>query len=241
MKKIISVFLILMLLVGCGEQSSKEYKVGVIQWENHPALDDSYKGMIKGLETSGVSGRVKVIHKVANGLAADADQIIDQFVGGKVDLIYAIATPAAQSALNAIEDTDIKMVFAAVTDPVEANLVDLDGTSSAVTGVSDAVPLGDHIDLMKEFNPELKRIGVLFKTSEANSLVQIRQLKDLAADHGVEIVDKGVNEHSDIPFAASELVDSVDAMHIITDNLITTAAGLIVDTANLKRVPVFMA
>lgn len=242
MKKLLLVGLALLLLVGCGQNSAdKMFKVGVVQWDNHPALDDSYTGMIKGLEEAGLKDKVEVIHKVANGLAPDADQIIAQFVSEGVDVIYAIATPAAQSALNAVDGTDIKIVFAAVTDPIEANLVSADGTSEFVTGVSDAAPMEDHLKLMKEFLPEMTRVGVLFKTSEANSLIQIKQLKEMAPALGLEIEEKGVNEHADIPFAAAQLADTSDAFYIITDNLIATAAGLVVDTASKQNKPVFMA
>lgn len=241
MKKLFLVVVVLLLLVGCSNEKATEFKIGVVQWDKHPALDDSYTGMLEGLEAAGLSGRTEVIHKVANGSAPEADQIIAQFVNEKVDVIYAIATPAAQSALNAVDGTDIKVVFAAVTDPVDANLVNADGTSEVVTGVSDAAPMEQHIELIKEFIPGATKIGILFKTSEANSLIQIKQLKELAPQLKVEIVDKGVNEHADIPFAASQLSSEVDAFYIITDNLIATAAGLVVSTAAEDGVPVFMA
>lgn len=241
MKKIIVIALAIILLVGCGEQKKQEFRIGVVQWDNHPALDDSYTGMLEGLEAAGLKDRVQVSHQVANGQAPDADQIVAQFVNEKVDVIYAIATPAAQSAINAVEGTDIKVVFAAVTDPVDANLIDASLTSDTVTGVSDAAPMENHLKLMKEFLPEMTKVGVLFKTSEANSLLQIKQLQTLAPKQGLEIVSKGVNEHADIPFAASQLADEVDAFYIITDNLIATAAGLVVDTGLKQKVPVFMA
>lgn len=242
MKKIVLIGMVLLMLVGCGsKQSNGKFMVGVVQWDNHPALDDSFSGMVKGLEDAGLKDRVEVIHKVANGQAPDADQIIAQFVSEGVDLIYAIATPAAQSAMNAVEGTDIKIVFAAVTDPIEANLVNADGLSDFVTGVSDAAPMESHLKLMQEFLPEMKKVGILFKTSEANSLIQIKQLKEMAPTLGLEIDEKGVNEHADIPFAASQLATSSDAFYIITDNLIATAAGLVVDIAAKQNKPVFMA
>lgn len=241
MKKAIILFGVLLLLVGCSTTQSKEFSIGVVQWDNHPALNDSYTGMLEGLEEQGLKDRVNVSYKVANGSAPEADQIISQFVNEKVDVIYAIATPAAQSALSAVEGTNIKVVFAAVTDPLDANLIDSSGVSDIVTGVSDAAPMEKHLELIKEFNPQTRKVGVLFKTTEANSLVQIAQLKSIAPKIGIEIVEKGVNEHADIPFAASQLTSEVDAFYIITDNLIATAAGLVVSTAAQNNVPVFMA
>ncbi len=241
MKKLIVFMFILLLLVGCGSEKSEKFTIGVVQWDNHPALDDSYSGLVEGLESSGMKDKVKVIHQVANGQAPDADQIIAQFVSDKVDIICAIATPAAQSALNAVEGTDIKIIFAAVTDPVEANLLNEGETSNTITGVSDVAPMESHLKLMKEFLPNMTKVGVLYKTSEANSLIQLKQLEDLAPPLGLEIVEKGVNQHADIPFAARQVSEVVDAFYIITDNLIATAAGLLVDTAQKKDIPVFMA
>lgn len=241
MKKLIVLLAILVLLVGCGTAKTTEFHVGVVQWDNHPALDDSYQGMLEGLEEKGLKDAVRVTYKVANGSAPEADQIISQFVNDKVDVIYAIATPAAQSALSAVDGTSIKVVFAAVTDPIDANLVGSDGLSDTVTGVSDAAPMEKHLQLIQEFNPQASKVGVLFKTTEANSLIQLAQLDNLAPKLGIEIVDKGVNEHADIPFAATQLASEVDAFYIITDNLIATAAGLVVSTAAENNVPVFMA
>lgn len=242
MKKLLIKGMVLLMLVGCGQTGEgKQFTVGVVQWDNHPALDDSFTGMVKGLEETGIQDKVNVIHKVANGQAPDADQIIAQFVSEGVDLIYAIATPAAQSAMNAVQGTDIKIVFAAITDPIEANLVGADGLSDVITGVSDAAPMESHLKLMKEFLPEMSKVGILYKTSEANSLIQVKQLKAMAPALGLEIEDKGVNEHADIPFAAAQLADTADAFYIITDNLIATAAGLVVDVAAKKDKPVFMA
>lgn len=244
MKKILIAMITVLLLVGCsakGDNTSKEFKVGVVQWDNHPALDDSYTGMVKGLEEAGLMDRVSITHQVANGQAPDADQIISQFVAEGVDLIYAIATPAAQSALNAVEGNNIKVVFAAVTDPIATNLVDEDGLSDVVTGVSDAAPIESHMNLIKEFLPDASKVGVLFKTSEANSLLQIEQLKELLPSMDLELVSKGVNEHSEISFAATQVASEVDAFYIITDNLIATAAGVLVDAGVKKGIPVFMA
>ena len=242
MKKILMVLLSVMILGACSSQKDDEFVVGVIQWATHPALDDSYEGMVKGLEAKNLTSRIKVIRKNANGLAPDANQIADQFVRDKVDVIFAIATPAAQSAMNAVEGTDIPVIFSAVSDAVDAGLLKSnEKPDGQVSGVSDSAPLKKHLELMKEVIPTLKSVGVLFNTGERNSQLQIEQLHDIAPGLGITIVDKGVSEAGDIGFAAQQLSEETDAMYIITDNLIAGATGLVSDQSSKNGKGVFMA
>lgn len=242
MKKFMVSILVLMLLVGCGSQDGKEFKVGVLQWAEHPALNDSYTGMLEGLEEAGLKDKVEVIHKNANEDVAIASQIVAQFVSDGVDLIYAIATPSAQTAMNGIDGTDIKLVFSAVTDAVEAGLVDdINAPNGNITGVSDVVDLERQIDLMLEVLPELKNIGVLFNTSEANSVGQIRDMEAAAKAKGVTIVSQGVSAPNEISQTAVQVASKSDAMFIIMDNMIASAAALVVEKASDQKIPVFMA
>lgn len=242
MKKIMVSILVLMLLAGCQAKAETEFKVGVIQWAEHPALTQSYEGMLEGLESSGMKDRVRVIHKNANDDMATASQIVAQFVQDDVDVIFAIATPAAQAALNGTDGTDIKIVFSAVTDAKSAGLVeDVLQPEGNITGVSDAVNLDAQMDLFLEILPEMKNLGILFNTSEANSAAQIDLLANAASSRGISIVKQGVSTSSEISQAALQVASSSDAMFIITDNMIASAAGLVVDKSNEVGIPVFMA
>ncbi len=243
MKKIMTVLLVLLLVSACGvEKVEKEFTVGVLQWGEHVALNESYEGMVQGLQDAGMSERVSVIRKNANDDPSIANQIISQFVADKVNVIYAIATPAAQSAINMIDGTDIKVVFSAVTDPVVAGLLDNpQAPEGNVTGVSDAVSVEDQMNLMRAINPDLKSVGVLFNTSEANSGLQVKEMKAVGALHNVEIHDIGVSSANEIEMAAQQAASQSDALFIITDNLITTAVGILVDKATQHQIPVYMA
>lgn len=242
MKKIVTILLLSLLLTGCKTKSTKEFNIGVIQWAEHPALKDSLEGMKQGLEDVGMIDSVYLDVKNANEDASNATMITSQFVNSDYDLIFAIATPAAQTAMNMIEATDIPLVFAAVSDAQLAGLVENPlQPNGKITGVSDLPPLRQQLELMKTLLPELKTVGVLFNTSEINGQNQIKEVKELAKDFDIEIVEKGVSTSNEIAQAALQLSTETDTLFIVNDNMIANAAGLLVDQFKKVNKPVFMA
>lgn len=237
---------IILMLVGCAnptEEKSDVKVIGVLQWVTHPALDATLTGLQTELENQGIdSTQIEWVIKNADGQAANADLIAKQFVSDGVDLIYAIATPAAQAAVNATLDSEIPVVFNAVTDAVAAGLVEsneLPGKN--VTGVSDAAPLALQLQLIKDLLPNAQKIGMLYNLGEINGKIQVEQVQALSSDFGLEIVSVGVTNNDEISSAMTQLVSEVDAIYNITDNLIVTATSIIVDKANSAKIPVFAA
>ncbi|MTO64789.1 ABC transporter substrate-binding protein, partial [Turicibacter sanguinis] len=153
-------------LVGCSKQENSDVKtIGVLQYMEHAALDASYEGFVAALEAEGyVDGEnIKFDLKNAQGDMATTQTIAKQFVSNQVDMIFAIATGAAQAAYNATQE--IPIVITAVTDPVSAELVkDWDVTGTNVTGTSDLTPVEKQMNLIKELVPNAKTIGVIYTT-----------------------------------------------------------------------------
>jgi len=243
MKKLFTVMLIIFMLVGCGtEETTTKFKIGVIQWAEHPALDDAHTGLVDGLESLGLTEEVELIHKLANGEASNANMIISQFVDEGVDLIYAIATPAAQTAVSGTQDLEIPIVFNAVTDAVVAGLVvSNEAPGGRVTGVSDMAPIDKQLALIKEFIPSVSTVGVLYNTGEDNSVHQINLIEDLIRNHGMSLHVQGISGPQEIALATEDLVSKSDAIYIITDNTVADAAPQVVGIANEQNIPVFMA
>lgn len=242
MKRVLIVLAVVMVMItGCSKKdASKSLKIGVIQWAQHPALDDSLTGMLQGLEDAGIKDQVDVVVKNANDDASNANMIVSQFVNDDVDLIFAIATPAAQAAMAGVEGTDIPVVFSAVSDAKAAGLVEnTEAPEGNITGVSDLPPLEKQLLLMKEMLPELESVGILFNTGEINSQNQIKELK--AMNTGITIVDKGVSSANELSDATSQLAKETDALFIVNDNMVAAATGLVVDRAKLEGKAVFMA
>ncbi len=244
MKKIIGILLVLLVLVGCGTKSSddKVYTIGVLQFMDHPSLQETLDGLKDELDSLIGSDGYKLVVKNAGGEMANNNLMAQQLVDEEVDLIYAIATPAAQAAMAGTDSENIPVVFNAVTDAESAGLVDSnDKPAGHVTGVSDMVPVNQQLALIKEFLPNAQKIGVLYNTGEDNSLHQIKLIESMISKHGLDLVTQGIGGTEDIALATETLVSKVDALYIITDNTVASATSQVVGIANETKTPVFMA
>lgn len=240
MKKIIKTMALIMsllvVLVACEskgkETASKEiegkkYKIGINQLMEHKALDDARQGFMDGLDEYGVDAEVE--YDNAYGEIATATTIAEKLVGDKMDLIYSIATPAAQSTARATDSTPI--IFTAVTNPVEAKLVkSMDKPGGNITGTCDAADVESQLKMFNELDPSIKTIGIIYNTSEANSEVQVSQVQEIAPKLGFEVETCGVNSINDVKQGLDNLMTKIDALYIISDNMIASSVELVRDT-----------
>lgn len=224
---------------GSGEDS---YTIGISQFAEHGSLDNCREGFLQGLENEGIVEGENLTVEYQNAAAdmGTASQISDAFVSDKVDLICAIATPTAQSAYNAAMDSDIPVVYTAVTDPVAAELADEDGNPVGnVTGTSDELPIKEQLEMIRQMLPDAEKVGIMYTTSEANSISALETYKELAGDYGFEIVESGISTTADISLAADDLISQVDCITNLTDNTVVASLPTILEKANEKGIPVF--
>lgn len=238
-------------VTGCGSltkeasaESTKEqvYTVGISQFAEHGSLDNCREGFIEGLKEEGLIEGENLEIKVNNADSdmATASQIAQSFVSDDVDLICAIATPSAQAAYTAAMDKKIPVIYTAVTNPQEAQLADEEGKPvGAVTGTSDQLPVEAQLQMIREILPEAETIGILYTTSEANSVYSIGQYEKYAQEYGFTLETAGITNTSEVPLAASELLGKVDCLTNLTDNTVVSALPSILDQANEKGIPVF--
>lgn len=202
--------------------ASKNYKVGVIQYAPHPSLDNCYKGLREGLAEAGLTDgkNITIDFQNAQGDNSNSDLIAKNMVSKKYNLIVGIATPSAMSAYSAARNGDIPVVFTAVSDPVAAGIVkSLDKPGTNCTGSSDVLPLEQQVKMIRAFLPKAKKIGILYTTSEPNSVSQLKEIKSLAPKYNFEIVDVGVTNSSEVAAGAQTLVaKGVDCINNFTDN-----------------------
>lgn len=211
------------------DTAKKTFTIGISQIAEHPALDDARRGFEDGLKEFGVE--VEISYQNAQGDIPNSVSIAQKFVKDKVDLIFAIATPSAQSAKQA-SDGSIPIIFSAVTDPVIAELVEsMEKPGGNVTGTSDATPMDRQLQLFKDLDSNIKKIGIIFNTSEPNSQIQVDMAKELAKGMGLEIVEVGINTINDIPQAVDSIVKKVDAIYTITDNMVASAINVVAQKA----------
>ena len=242
MKKIfvfIIAALMLVSLAACGSSgSSKDIPViGISQYGEHPSLDNCREGFLLGLEEAGLKEGVDFTYDYQNAGFDDniAIQIGQNFSANNVDLMVGIATPSAIACYAAAEDKDIPVIFTAVTDPVAANL-----DSGNVTGTSDKLAVEGQLELIRALQPEAKTIGILYTTSEPNSVSAVAEYQEKAASFGFTIEAVGVSAQSEVTQAADTLLArGVDCFTNLTDNNVVGVLPAILEKTNEKHVPIY--
>lgn len=232
-KSVVSKLAVLVLvgtlfLTGCATDASsneaEEYVIGISQYVDHPSLDAARQGFEDGLKELGVNA--EIVYQNAQGEIPNTLTIAQKFSGDGVDLIYAVATPAAQSAKQAT--SDIPILFSAVTDPVQSEIVDdWDHVGGNVTGTSDKAPTESQLEMFKQLDPSIETIGIIYSLNESNSEIQIAEVEELAPKADLEVVKMGVTNISEVSQTLDSLLNRVDAMYILTDNLIASSVELV--------------
>lgn len=224
------------------DPSKKTYKIGIIQFAEHPSLENCQKGFVQGLEERGYKENeaYSMDYQVAQADTNLANQMAENFASKGYDLIVGIATPAAQSAYNAGLKASIPVIFNAVTDPVAAGFQNEDGTNKkGVTGTKDILPIKNQLEMIRAFQPEAKKIGILYSLSEANSKASVDIYESLAGDYGFEIVSQAISSEQDIPAAAQSLISKVDCLTNLTDNTVVQNLQVVMSKANAAQIPYY--
>ena len=233
-------------LVACSAQEKttnsngeKVYTIGINQIVQHGALDSAREGFIEGLKEKGFEeGRnLEINYQNAQNDVSISQTISNQFVTSNVDLIFAIATPSVQSAYNSTKD--IPIVFTAVTDPVAAGVVkDWNSSGTNVTGTSDMVSMEQQLDLLMKLVPEVNTLGVIYNSSEANSLIQVDEVKKEADKKDIKIKEIAVTNVNEIIQNLTAALGSIDALYAPTDNTVASAYDLVGNLCVNKNIPI---
>ena len=241
---VLTLVLALSMLAGCTQNGGDDivYKIGVTQIADHPSLDNCREGFIEGLAEAGyVEGKnIEIEFQSAQNDMQRANQIATSFANGGKDLVCGIATPSAQGLYTFCFEKNIPVIFNAVSDPVEAKLaVSKTESMPGISGVSDELPVEEQLKLIRKILPNAKKIGILYTTSESNSVSTIKKYKELASNYGFEIVDKGIGTQAEIPQATDILLNEVDCISNMTDNTVVAALSVVLEKANAKNIAVF--
>lgn len=216
-------------------QAQDVIKVGILQYVEHEALDAAREGFIDRLEESDYADRIEIDVQNANGDQSNLQSISEKLVREN-DILYAIATPAAQALAIAEESKPI--FFAAVTDAEEAGLVDSNEKPGRnISGTSDQAPVEDQVALLRAGFPEAETVGLIYNASEVNSQIQAEQAIELLEAEGLQVEVATVVSTNDIAQALNSLLNKVDAMFMVTDNTIDSAISLVGDMAKEKNIP----
>ena len=236
MKYIYYLFIILSLL-SCKKTS--QIKIGVLQLIEHNALDSAYKGFVDGLKETGYEDGKNIIidYQNAQGEQANCITIGQKFINDKSDLILAIATPAAQAIANMTKD--IPILITAVTDPADSKLVaDNNAPGGNVTGTSDLTPVEAQIELLKEIIPNVKTVGLLYCSSEQNSVFQINIAKKKLDAMGIKYIDIAISNLNEIQQVIQNVIGKVEAIYTPTDNMIANGMATVALMTEPAKLPV---
>lgn len=242
----LSLLVALGVAAGCGgekkaaDSGKQMVKIGIVQLVEHSALDAANKGFIDGLAANGYKENENVTFDKQNAQAdqSNLQNIAQRFVTNKMDLICAIATPAVQTMANATKD--IPILGTAVTDYEAAKLVASNQEPKGnVTGTTDMNPIKEQADLMLKIMPNTKTVGVIYSSSEVNSQLQVKLLKEVLAAKNVNVVEATVSTVNDIQQAAQSLVGKADVIYAPTDNVIASAMPNLAMITDEAKIPVF--
>jgi putative tryptophan/tyrosine transport system substrate-binding protein len=226
-----------------GNAETKSYKIAISQYVEHPALDATREGFLAALKDAGLVEGENLTVGLEN---AQADQANNLSIAQKIaaednDLVLAIATPSAQAVVQSVKD-DTPVIFAAVTDPIDAKIVaDLEHPGGNVTGASDTNPqaIVRLMDFISSQFPNVKKLGLIINEGEPNAVIMADQAKAALDKHGIELVKAAVTNTSEVKQAAESLVGRVDALYLTLDNTVVSGVDTIIQVANENKLPFF--
>lgn len=231
---------LLLTLPGCGgaqaggENGGESYKIGICNYVDDASLNQIVENIQARLEEIGEERGVNFLisYDNCNGDAAVLEQIVADFMADKVDLMIGVATPVAMKMQSATEEKPIPVVFAAVTDPVGAGLVEsLEAPGANLTGTSDYLDTTAVMKLIFAADPDADRVGLLYDPGQDSSTAAIQQAKAYLTERGVTVIERSGTTTDEVMLAAQALAaDQVDAVFTPTDNTVMTAELAIYQT-----------
>lgn len=228
---------------GSGAADNKSYKVAISQIVEHPSLDATREGFLAALKDAGLTegDNLTVDYQNAQNDQSNNLSIAQKLATEDNDLILAIATPSAQAVVQSVKN-DTPILFAAVTDPIDAKLVkDLEKPGGNVSGASDTNPeaITRLMDFIAKQFPNVKKLGIIINEGEANAVVMAAKAQEALDKHGIELIKAPVTNTSEVKQAAESLVGRADALYITLDNTVVNGVDSIIQTAKDNKLPFF--
>lgn len=239
-KKLLSVVLVaamaVSVLTGCGEKE-KTYNIGICQLVEHPALDAATQGFEDAL-TEKLGDKVTFNFQNAQGEPTTSATICNGFVSEGVDLILANATSPLQAAAAAT--TSIPILGTSVTDYATAlEIADWTGsTGRNISGTSDLAPIDEQEKMLLELFPDVKQVGILYCSAEANSLYQVQLFAAALDADGIAHKEYAIADTNEVQAVTTAAVAECDVLYIPTDNTLASVTETVNNIVVPAKVPV---
>ena len=229
-------FILALVLCTLGSAFAEALRVAVVQPLSHTSLNQIRDTIVSELEGSDVE--FEIVTRNAEGDSAALSTILENVKSDGVDILVPIATNTAQSAKMVFEDTGVPVVFAAVSDPVAAGLTGDD--CGFITGVSNNIPADEIVKLVYNFQPECKKIGFVYTSSETNSVSTINSAKKYCDENGIAYEETSISNVSELQTAVESLLGKgVEALYTGNDNTIASAMATYTSAAYSKQIPIY--
>jgi putative tryptophan/tyrosine transport system substrate-binding protein len=227
---------------GSASPDQKTYKIAISQIVEHSALDATRNGFLDALKASGIEDgkNLKVDVNIAQGDQTNNLSIAQKIASSDYDLALAIATPSAQAVVQQVKNKPI--LFAAVTDPVDAKLVsNLEKPGGNVSGASDTNPeaITKLMDFVAGNFPKVKTVGLVINEGEPNAVIMGKKAEEALAKHNIKLLKAPVTNTSEVKQAGESLVGRVDALYITLDNTVVNGVDILLQIAKDKDIPFF--
>ncbi|MBA4249088.1 MAG: ABC transporter substrate-binding protein [Candidatus Puniceispirillum sp.] len=223
-------------------EKKKVLKVKILQSATHIALDKTRQGIIASLIKGGyIEGQsLHIVTESAQGNPALSSQIASKFTSQEPDLIFTLGTLSTLSFLKAVHEDRAKVIFVSVTDPIGSKIVDnLTCRPHQVSGVSNFVDIKPQIDMIREIQPEITKLGIIYNPTEINSVHVVEILRKICKEMNITLKEQTVTRTSELPQASASLVEQVEAVYVGNDNTALSGFKSIVNSALKKRIPVY--
>ena len=219
---------------------TENVKIGVLQLLSHPALDAIYKGLQDELKNEGyeVGKNLEIDLQNAQGDQSNLASMSEKLVSGGNNILVGITTPATLALANNTKETPI--IMGGITYPVEAGLIASESKpGNNITGVSDRTPIKQQLEIMKQVLPNMKKVGILYTSSEDNAVKQAEEAEKYAKELGLEVKVSTIANTNDIQQVTESLASQVDAIFVPIDNTIASAMATVTQVTDAVKVPVF--
>ena len=233
-----------MLAPGCKDKKSDLPVIGVANYGAHPVLDTIMAAFKRRLKEKGYEDgkQIKLLIKSVEGEVTKAPAMAQALASSPAKVIVSLTTPVSQAVYAEVKGKK-PLVFCGVTDPVGAGLVKSweNEPGSGVTGTSDRWPYAEQLDLIKKILPKAAKVGFPFNSGEANSQYALREVRRLAGERKLVIMEAPVTSTAEIPTAIRSLIGrGVDAIYVSSDNTLMSGFNAVLQAAHERHVPVFV-
>lgn len=229
---------LLLCLTACSGGAKDSYTVGICQLVPHEALDAATKGF-KDTLTEEFGDKVTFDEQDAANDSTTCATIANSFVTSNVDLILANATPALQAAATAT--SEIPVLGTSVTEyGVALGITGFSGTVGGnVSGTSDLAPLDQQAQMIKDWYPDLKTVGLLYCSNENNSQYQVDAVQGYLEELGYTCTQYPFSDSNDMAAVTQTAADNSDILYVPTDNTCASSTGIIDNICRPAKIPVF--